>query len=94
MESIQFIRAAGSSVDIRSGNRDYEMRTSMKKLQETLPPWQFVRVHRSYIVNLYEIDRVSASRTGNDSVMLRCGRKIIVGKKYRSQLLSSITQTL
>jgi hypothetical protein len=94
LERIEFISAAGKSVDIRSGNRDYVMRATMKELQETLPPSQFVRVHRSYIVNIHEIDRISASRSGNDSIVLRCGRRINVGKKYRSQVLDAVTQTL
>jgi hypothetical protein len=94
LERVDFISPAGKNVEIRSGNRDYVMRASMKELQDTLPPSQFVRVHRSYIVNIHEIDRVSASRSGNDSIVLRCGRRINVGKKYRSQFLDSVTQTL
>jgi len=94
LERIEFISAAGKNVDIRSGNRDYVMRATMKELQDTLPPSQFVRVHRSYIVNIHEIDRISASRSGNDSIVLRSGRRINVGRKYRSQLLDSVMQTL
>jgi hypothetical protein len=94
LERVDFITPAGKNVEIRSGNRDYVMRASMKELQDTLPPSQFVRVHRSYIVNIHEIDRVSASRSGNDSIVLRCGRRINVGKKYRSQFLDSVTRTL
>jgi hypothetical protein len=94
LESIEFISAAGKNVDIRSGNRDYAMRATMRELEGTLPPLQFVRVHRSYIVNIEEIDRISASRSGHDVVMLRGGRRINVGKKYRSRLLASVTKTL
>lgn len=94
LERIEFVSAAGKNVEIRSGNRDYTKRATMKELQDMLPPWQFVRVHRSYIVNIQEIDRISASRSGNDVIVLRGGRRINIGKKYRSQLLDSITKTL
>jgi hypothetical protein len=94
LEYIEFVSAAGKNVEIRSGNRDYTKRATMKELQDMLPPSQFVRVHRSYIVNIQEIDRISASRSGNDVIVLRGGRRINIGKKYRSQLLDSITRTL
>ena len=94
LERIEFVSAAGKNVEIRSGNRDYTKRATMKELQDMLPPSQFVRIHRSYIVNIQEIDRISASRSGNDVIVLRGGRRINVGKKYRSQLLDSITKTL
>lgn len=35
---------------------------SLKKMEETLPPHQFMRVHRSYLVNLNQITMVERSR--------------------------------
>jgi DNA-binding LytR/AlgR family response regulator len=55
--------------------------TTLKKLEERLPTPTFLRVHKSYLVNLVHIERVS----GN---YLQVGpRAIPVGNTYRQEVL-------
>ena len=51
---------------------------SMKKLEERLPSDRFMRIHKSYIINLGKIREVSKGR-----VTLACGASIPVGDMYR-----------
>jgi hypothetical protein len=89
VERIQCISAAGNYVEILSDNRNYLLRSTMKKVQELLPPSHFIRVHRSHIVNLNEIDRIRSRRSGNGTVVLRCGKTVSISKHYRSRLQNS-----
>src|SRR5690606_38994407 len=52
IDEIDVISAAGNYVDIRCKNNVYLLRSSLKQLEDTLPAHQFVRVHRSHLVNL------------------------------------------
>jgi DNA-binding LytR/AlgR family response regulator len=38
--------------------RDYPLRTTMAVIETQLDPARFVRVHRSYIVNLLQVDEI------------------------------------
>jgi len=58
----------------------------MKQAEELLPPRQFVRIHRSHIVNMNGIDRIRTQRSGNGTVHLRCGKALAMSKKYRAEL--------
>ncbi len=52
---------------------------SIKRLEEVLPPLQFMRVHRSYIVNLKKITEISHSR-------ILCGNTYIpLGDLYKEK---------
>lgn len=50
---------------------------SLKKLEETLPPDRFMRIHRSYIIALDKIDQIERSQ-----VIIR-DQRITVGEQYR-----------
>jgi DNA-binding LytR/AlgR family response regulator len=52
---------------------------SLKSLEETLPAGQFMRVHRSYIVNLEKIESVERSR------ILIQNTGIVVAEQYRER---------
>lgn len=52
---------------------------SLKSLEESLPAGQFMRVHRSYIVNLEKIDSVERSR------ILINNAAIVVADQYRER---------
>ena len=53
---------------------------SMKKMEEYLPPRQFMRIHRSYIVNLEKIQEVNKNR-----VILDPQTNLPVGDLYKDQ---------
>jgi len=61
---------------------------SMKRLEETLPASQFMRVHRSYIVNLQKIAEVSRLRIIFDNVY------IPVGDNYKDKFLEYINSRM
>ena len=53
---------------------------SMKKMEERLPSRSFMRVHRSYIINLKNIKEVSKNR-----IMLDEDIDVPIGDSYRDQ---------
>lgn len=60
----------------------------LKNLQEKLPSGRFLRVHRSYIINLARISKV-----GRDSVILDDGTRIPVGEVYGRELKAFLSKT-
>ena len=56
------------------------MLLSMKKMEERLPSRKFLRVHRSYIINLSLIREVSKNR-----ILLDEDIEIPIGDSYRDQ---------
>ena len=50
-EEIIYIKADGNYIDLVSSKKEFPMKTSLKKIQSSLPK-SFVRVHRSFIINL------------------------------------------
>ena len=60
---------------------------SMKKMDDYLPPSQFMRIHRSYIVNLQKIQEVNKSR-----VILDAETYLPIGDNYREQFNNYLNQ--
>ena len=57
---------------------------NMKKMEETLPSTQFIRVHKSYIIALDKIESIERSR------ITICGKMIPVGDTYRDEFFRRI----
>lgn len=60
---------------------------SMKKMEERLASYGFMRVHKSYIINLSHIQEVNKSR-----VILDNGKDIPIGDSYREMLTDYINE--
>lgn len=86
---IDVVSAAGNYVDIRCGADVFLLRSSLRQIEQALPPGQFVRVHRSHLVNLDSLQHVVRSPAGNGSVVVRGGHAVPMSKKYRSLLKAS-----
>lgn len=86
IEDIQYLSAARNYIEIRARNQCYLLRRTMAHLEEILPSHRFVRIHRSHIVNVNEIDRIKTHRSGSGTVHLRCGASLGLSKRYRAQL--------
>lgn len=57
---------------------------NMKKMEETLPFSQFIRVHKSYIIALDKIESIERSR------ITICGKIIPIGDTYRDEFFKRI----
>ncbi len=86
IEDIDVISAAGNYVDIHCKNHVYLLRSPLKQLEDTLPAHQFVRVHRSHLVNLDSMRHITRTAAGNGSVILRDNLCVPISKKYWAAL--------
>jgi len=66
--------------------RDYPLRATMAGIEERLDPTRFVRVHRSYIVNLDCLEQIEPLDTGDARLLLKNGARIPCSRRYRSAL--------
>jgi hypothetical protein len=85
VDDIQHVSAAGNYVDIRARDQSYLLRATMADVQSLLPE-DFIRIHRSHIVRVREIERIRLERSGSGTVQLRGGAELAISKGYRSKL--------
>lgn len=78
---IDWIRAAGNYVELRSAGRTVIHRASLAAVQDELGDHGFVRIHRSMLVRRDIIARVRP-----DDVVLSDGTHLKIGKRYRAAL--------
>jgi hypothetical protein len=83
---IEFLEAAENYVNLHVRGRVYPLRSTMASIQERLDPAYFVRVHRSYIVNLDFLDRIEPLDTGDARLLLKDGSRIPCSRRYRNAL--------
>lgn len=84
--AVDYICAAGNYMELHCGQAKYLLRTPMKDLQALLPQPAFVRVHRSYIVNLEAITHIGHQPAGNGYIHLRHQQRVPLSKAYKAQL--------
>jgi two-component system LytT family response regulator len=63
---------------------------TMKFYEEILPKSDFVRIHRSYIVNVSEINRIEPYGKDNHVAILQSGTKLPVSRAGYKQLREDV----
>jgi DNA-binding LytR/AlgR family response regulator len=61
LEDILYIEAERNYCRIYTKNKEYVLATTLKIMEEKLPMRHFIRVHRSFMVNLAQVDEVAES---------------------------------
>jgi len=74
------ITADGSYAELHTRDNDYVIRERMKTLAARLDPSAFVRVHRSAIVRLDEVEEILRSGGGDYAVRLKDGTTVSVSR--------------
>ena len=83
-KEIDYIAAAGDSVQAHIGATTHVIRKSMSEVLEVLDAKRFARIHRSTIVNLARVVRVEPYLHGEYILVLQGGAKLKVSRGYRS----------
>jgi two-component system LytT family response regulator len=80
---IDWCDAAGNYVRMHVGAQEFLVRETMNHLESQLDARQFVRIHRSTIVNLDRIQEMQPSFSGEFLVRLRDGTRLTLSRGYR-----------
>ncbi len=84
ISQIVLVEAMADYVRIYSGDKRYTVYSSMKGISSKLPDAEFMRVHRSYIVNLNRIDRIE------DNTLSVGGNVVPVGVTYQKEMMARL----
>jgi two-component system LytT family response regulator len=84
--SIDYVQAQDDYVCFRSGGKDYLKEQTLSDVEAALDPQRFVRIHRSYILNLDRLARVELDVRENRLAVLTDGRKLPVSRSGYARL--------
>jgi two-component system LytT family response regulator len=80
VEEITHITADGSYAELHTGEETHLIRERMKTLEERLHPEAFMRIHRSTIVRLEEVDAILRGGGGDYAVRLEDGTRLSLSR--------------
>jgi two-component system LytT family response regulator len=87
---IDWLEASGNYVEIHANHESFLHRERMRVLEAQLDPAEFVRIHRSIIVNRAAIAQIRPIAAGDHAVILRDGRRLRLSRTYRSAVESLV----
>ncbi len=83
---VEYLQASGNYVNLHLHSRDYPLRTTMAGIEPRMDPNKFVRVHRSYMVNLDFIKEIEPLDTGDARILMKDGSLVPCSRRYRAAL--------
>ena len=85
LDQLQYIKSESNYVMLHLENKKIMSLITMKELAEKLPP-NFIRIHRSYIINLKYLESISP-----DEISVQ-GLNIPIGSKYKTALKDAVNK--
>jgi two-component system LytT family response regulator len=86
VETIDYVEAQDDYAAFHSAGKSYLKEQTLAELESRLDPARFVRVHRSFIVNVERIARVELYAKDSRIAILRDGKKLPVSRAGYSRL--------
>ena len=83
---IRYISKLASRTEVIIGRESFQSDMILAEWEDALDPRMFLQVHKSYIVNLSESERIE------DKIMLKNGEILPVARRRKSELLNRFIQ--
>lgn len=93
-DEIDWIEAEGDYMKFHVAGRVHLMRETMARLEARLDPKRFIRIHRSTIVNIDRMRKLSPSFAGEYAVILQDGTKLKLSRGYHERIAVLLKQSL
>ena len=84
LQDILYMEADRNYSRIFTGEKEYLLSTTLKTIEEKMPMHLFMRIHRSYIINISHIDEVAEGH------LIIAQKPIPVGAGMKEQLMQRI----
>jgi two-component system LytT family response regulator len=88
VDKIDYVQAQDDYVCFRSEGKDYLKEQTLAEVESSLDPAAFVRIHRSYLLNLSRLARVDQDERENRIAVLTDGRRLPVSRAGYQRLSS------
>lgn len=86
VDDIDWLEAAANYVKVHAGAESHSIRATMTTFEAQLDPSQFIRIHRSVIVNVEKIREVQPCKSGEFIVILRNGKELSLSRSFRDRM--------
>ena len=87
-DDIEWLQASGNYVNLHVAGRAYPLRSTLAGVEARLDPKHFMRIHRSYLVNLGQVESIEPLDTGDARVHLRDGTALPCSRSHREAIRS------
>lgn len=81
VDGIELFQSAGDYVRVHTGGSEYLVSHRLKDLESGLDAERFIRIHRSWIVNLDFVQAIEADDNGTLVVRMRTGAQLPVSRR-------------
>lgn len=90
VDRLDYLQAQDDYVAYTANGQQHLKEQTMAEAEASLDPACFVRVHRSYVVNLDRIARVEVDERGNHIALLTTGARIPVSRNGHGRLTAAL----
>ena len=91
---VDWIGAADNYAILHAGGREYIIRDTLTRLERDLDPEQFVRIHRSAIIQIARIADLTPDFHGDFSVRLKTGASLTLSRTFRARVERALGRRL
>ncbi|MBS1568993.1 MAG: response regulator transcription factor [Bacteroidetes bacterium] len=86
VKDVLWIGTEGNYLELNTEQRRYLMRMTMNLVETELDPRDFLRIHRSFIVNLAHVRSSRYSGNNEFTFTMRNGKHLVSGRNYKDQI--------
>ena len=91
INEVDWIEAFQNYVRLHAGPATYLLHVPMNTIEGVLDSNRFLRIHRSYIVNVRRIAQLSSIAHGQYAVELKSGQRLQSGRTYNERIRRALT---
>jgi two-component system LytT family response regulator len=86
VDELDYVRGQDDYIEVFHGARSSLTQQTLQSLEASLDPRQFVRVHRSYLLNVTRVARIEPWGQGSKMAVLKDGRTVPVSRAGEARL--------
>lgn len=92
VDDLVFMRAEGNYLHLQLKDRHHLYRMTMNAVETELDPTRFLRIHRSYIINMAHVRSHRYSGNNEFIFSMNNGERIVSGRSYKEHISKALTE--
>ncbi|HEX8735599.1 MAG TPA: LytTR family DNA-binding domain-containing protein [Pyrinomonadaceae bacterium] len=88
---VDWIGASGHYLELHVGRETHLIREKLSDFEQKLDPENFLRIHRSTIVNIDRIKSLHPLFNGDQLIILKSGQELNLSRTYHERLILALT---